>query len=285
MGGRTRHADRRADAAIRADRAYALEASGPVERHLLRRRQASITPLQDSRRPTPARVGTDPYRPLATTQADRFEPAFSARVDRGWPSVPTDRPQTVQEWAAVVRPSIAAVAERARRKRLGGATAGRAASRWCEARRRPGRNGRTGGRHAGPATDGCGLSSCSSFVAERPWSGGSGLSCRRCSPGLQRPGRPSPSRLRRRRPRRGLSPRSPRPRRRSPRRQRDCSGSGGRPEHRKQRWLDQAARPAAGAGRPGARRAKRPAAASAMAGEARIVAARAAGRPCRTPSD
>ena len=60
-----------------------------------------------------ARVGTDPYRPLATTQADRFEPAFLGAIDRALAFAPTDRPQTVEEWAALFGPSIAARRRRA----------------------------------------------------------------------------------------------------------------------------------------------------------------------------
>ncbi len=65
------------------------------------------------------RVGTDPYRPLATTHADRFEPAFLGAIDRALAFAPTDRPQTVEEWAALFGPSIARVAD-APTQRLGG---------------------------------------------------------------------------------------------------------------------------------------------------------------------
>jgi serine/threonine protein kinase len=69
-----------------------------------------------------ARVGTDPYRPLSITQAGRFEPAFLGAIDRGLAFVPTDRPQTVKEWAALFGRSIARVAD-APTQRLGSATA------------------------------------------------------------------------------------------------------------------------------------------------------------------
>jgi serine/threonine protein kinase len=69
-----------------------------------------------------ARVGTDPYRPLATTHADRFEPAFLGAIDRALAFAPTDRPQTVEEWAALFGPSIARVAD-APTQRLGGVSA------------------------------------------------------------------------------------------------------------------------------------------------------------------
>ena len=68
-----------------------------------------------------ARVGTDPYRPLATTHADRFEPAFLGAIDRALAFAPAERPQTVEEWAALFGPSIARVAD-APTQRLGGAS-------------------------------------------------------------------------------------------------------------------------------------------------------------------
>jgi hypothetical protein len=68
-----------------------------------------------------ARVGTDPYRPLATTHADRFEPAFLGAIDRALAFAPAERPQTVKEWAALFGPSIARVAD-APTQRLGGAS-------------------------------------------------------------------------------------------------------------------------------------------------------------------
>jgi len=45
-----------------------------------------------------SRIGRDPYRPLAVTQADRFEAAFLAAIDRALAFSPTDRPQTVNAW-------------------------------------------------------------------------------------------------------------------------------------------------------------------------------------------
>jgi serine/threonine protein kinase len=69
-----------------------------------------------------ARVGTDPYRPLSITQSGRFEPAFLGAIDRALAFVPTDRPQTVEEWAALFGRSIARVAD-APTQRLGSATA------------------------------------------------------------------------------------------------------------------------------------------------------------------
>ena len=48
-----------------------------------------------------ARVGRDPYRPLAETEGDRFEPAFLAAIDRAMAFAPADRPQSVEEWSAL----------------------------------------------------------------------------------------------------------------------------------------------------------------------------------------
>jgi len=45
-----------------------------------------------------SRVGTDPYRPLAATHADRFDGALLAAVDRGLAFAPEQRPQTISEW-------------------------------------------------------------------------------------------------------------------------------------------------------------------------------------------
>ena len=79
-----------------------------------------------------ARVGTDPYRPLATTHADRFEPAFLGAIDRALAFAPAERPQTVEEWAALFGPSIARVAD-APTQRLGSASRRDAASRAASA--------------------------------------------------------------------------------------------------------------------------------------------------------
>ena len=68
-----------------------------------------------------ARVGTDPYRPLAKTHAGRFEPVFLGAIDRALAFAPADRPQTVEEWAALFGVSIARVAD-APTQRLGGAS-------------------------------------------------------------------------------------------------------------------------------------------------------------------
>src|SRR6267378_6611278 len=55
-------------------------------------------------RPPPdaaARVGKDPYRPLAESEGDRFEPAFLAAIDRALAFAPAERPQSVEEWSAL----------------------------------------------------------------------------------------------------------------------------------------------------------------------------------------
>jgi serine/threonine protein kinase len=48
-----------------------------------------------------ARVGKDPYRPLAEIAGDRFEPAFLAAIDRAMAFAPEDRPQSIAEWRAL----------------------------------------------------------------------------------------------------------------------------------------------------------------------------------------
>jgi serine/threonine protein kinase len=94
-----------------------------------------------------ARVGKDPYRPLATTEADRFEPAFLNAIDRALAFAPADRPQTVAAWAALFGESMARVADAPTQRldpaiatpRLGGVsreiepTAEPAPSRWQRA--------------------------------------------------------------------------------------------------------------------------------------------------------
>lgn len=47
------------------------------------------------------RVGTDPYRPLAVTQADRFDGTLLAAVDHGLAFAPEERPQTIEAWRAM----------------------------------------------------------------------------------------------------------------------------------------------------------------------------------------
>ena len=166
-----------------------------------------------------ARVGTDPYRPLATTHADRFEPAFLGAIDRALAFAPTDRPQTVEEWAALFGPSIARVAD-APTQRLGSACGCHAASRWREARRRSaGDAGIGAATPVTPATHELWLVILLIVVAGAALEWRFRPECRPCSR-AHRARRRSHSRPRHPRPRRHLSRRSRRLSRRSPRRRR-----------------------------------------------------------------
>jgi serine/threonine protein kinase len=60
-------------------------------------------------RPPPeaaSRVGSDPYRPLAESEAGRFDPAFLAAIDRGLGFAATERPQSVAEWRGLFGNSL-----------------------------------------------------------------------------------------------------------------------------------------------------------------------------------
>jgi len=46
-----------------------------------------------------ARVGVDPYRPLAETQDERFDPSFLAAIDHALAFAPAERPQSVGQWS------------------------------------------------------------------------------------------------------------------------------------------------------------------------------------------
>jgi len=46
-----------------------------------------------------SRVGVDPYRPLSVTQADRFDQTLLAAIDSGLAFAPEQRPQTVSDWS------------------------------------------------------------------------------------------------------------------------------------------------------------------------------------------
>lgn len=48
-----------------------------------------------------SRVGVDPYRPLAVTQADRFDGSLLAAIDRGLAFAPDQRPQSIEAWRAL----------------------------------------------------------------------------------------------------------------------------------------------------------------------------------------
>jgi serine/threonine protein kinase len=53
-----------------------------------------------------ARVGEDPYRPLAEIAGDRFAPAFLDAIDRALAFAPADRPQSVAAWSALFGASL-----------------------------------------------------------------------------------------------------------------------------------------------------------------------------------
>ena len=103
-----------------------------------------------------ARVGKDPYRPLVDTQAGRFEPAFLARSIVRLAFAPDDRPQSVEEWSALFGLSLPSVHDAPTQRlayaagvappRLGGASRDEAPSPPRHRRRRS-RN-RAGGRRA-----------------------------------------------------------------------------------------------------------------------------------------
>ena len=53
-----------------------------------------------------ARVGKDPYQPLAEIAGDRFDPAFLAAIDHALAFAPADRPQSVEAWSALFGASL-----------------------------------------------------------------------------------------------------------------------------------------------------------------------------------
>jgi len=112
----------------------------PIEQYALDGRQgpwsdiyaaAAVLHHAIAGRPPPdaaARAGSDTYRPLAAAYADRFEPAFLEAVDRALAFAPTDRPQTVGEWAGLFGVTLSRVQDAPTHRltsqalRLGGAT-------------------------------------------------------------------------------------------------------------------------------------------------------------------
>lgn len=68
-----------------------------------------------------SRVGADPYRPLAVTQADRFDQTLLAAIDSGLAFAPEQRPQTVVDWSAQFGTALPQVDD-APTQRLPGAT-------------------------------------------------------------------------------------------------------------------------------------------------------------------
>ncbi|MDO8976574.1 protein kinase [Reyranella sp.] len=53
-----------------------------------------------------SRVGTDPYRPLVATHADRFDPSMLSAIDRGLAFAPEQRPQSIAEWRTLFGGSL-----------------------------------------------------------------------------------------------------------------------------------------------------------------------------------
>ncbi len=53
-----------------------------------------------------SRVGSDPYRPLAVTHADRFDGSMLSAIDRGLAFAPEQRPQTISEWRTLFGASL-----------------------------------------------------------------------------------------------------------------------------------------------------------------------------------
>lgn len=69
-----------------------------------------------------SRVGTDPYKPLAATYADRFDANLLAAVDRGLAFAPDQRPQTIEAWRGLFGAALP-IAEDAPTERLGASAA------------------------------------------------------------------------------------------------------------------------------------------------------------------
>lgn len=53
-----------------------------------------------------SRVGQDPYRPLVRTQADRFDQNFLGAIDRALSFAAENRPQTIEAWRALFGTSL-----------------------------------------------------------------------------------------------------------------------------------------------------------------------------------
>ncbi len=119
------HADRRADAAIRADRAVRLgQQAGPVDRHLLRRRRAPSRAASSASEPRRASA------PLTSRPSPATLGVFLGAIDRALAFAPADRPQSVEHYARHVRTD-----DRPRRRCADAAPrtrSGRTASRWSK---------------------------------------------------------------------------------------------------------------------------------------------------------
>ncbi len=72
-----------------------------------------------------SRVGADPYRPLSVTQADRFDQALLTAIDSGLAFAPEQRPQTVGEWSTQFGTALPQVDDAPTRRLLGVTTAPR----------------------------------------------------------------------------------------------------------------------------------------------------------------
>ena len=72
-----------------------------------------------------SRVGADPYRPLAVTQADRFDQTLLAAIDSGLAFAPDQRPQTVADWSALFGAALPQVDDTPTRRLPGAAVAPR----------------------------------------------------------------------------------------------------------------------------------------------------------------
>ena len=267
------HAHRRAHAAICADRAVRpRRQAGPVERHLLRRRRA---PSRHRRTAAARRRRARRHRslPAARRPAGRPLRAGVPWRDRSRLAfAPTDRPQTVEEWAALFGRSLARVADAPTQRlgsapatpRLGGARREVDRRRLRHRHRRAGRGGdamEAIGRLLLIVMAGAALGRLSGPIRSHC------LPARRVRRGRAAATPPAPRRRRTRSagPAHGaaaVTPPAPAP---APAR-----------THAKQALIDQAARAAAAAHAVLERADEAARAARAMAGEARIVAARAA---------
>ena len=106
-------------------------------------------------RPPPdaaARAGKDPYRPLADTHGDRFEPAFLAAVDRALAFAPAERPQSIAEWRTLFGASLRRAMDAPTQRLVHGQRRGAAATGRREPRSR--RAHRGGSAAAAESPDG-----------------------------------------------------------------------------------------------------------------------------------
>ena len=56
-----------------------------------------------------ARVGVDPYLPLADTERDRFDTPFLVAIDRALAFAPAQRPQSIEQWTRAFGPTLGRV--------------------------------------------------------------------------------------------------------------------------------------------------------------------------------